>query len=172
MRIRRSERRDAIALSSFSCATEAWYEREVEFYIQGTISQQVEHGRHILLLEDDGELSAVAAHHEMSDPAGTGLVVSWLEVAAVSLEKQGTLLPDGLKLSAVLMNALISDAVSQPGRQPIAFAYVAEENARSRVVCTRAGLIEDQVRDMLYSATLGAQAPYLFLSGRFDARRP
>jgi hypothetical protein len=168
--IRLSQRQDEATLRSFTCASAAWYEREVETYIRTIIAPRVEESRRVLLVEDDEEIVAVAAHREANDPGGTGLVVSWLEVAAVRLDRQGTSLVSGTKLSATLMTALIADAIRQPGREPIVAAYVAEQNRRSRAVCARAGLVEDPPPDLLYSEALGADTSYIFVTGAFRLR--
>jgi hypothetical protein len=154
-------------MRSFACASGEWYEREVETYIQTIIAPQIEQGRRVLLVEDGDEIVAVAAHREANDPGGTGLVVSWLELAAVRLDRQGTSLVGGTKLSAMLMTALIADAIRQRGRQPIVAAYVAEANRRSRTICARADLVEDPPPELLYSEALGAVASYIFVSGTF-----
>ena len=124
-------------------------------------------GRRILLLEDGEQIVGVAAHRDMNDPGGQGFVVSWLEVAALAVERHGARLADGSKLSALLLNALLTDATAQPGRAPIVAAYVAEENRGGRRSCADAGLVEDPVREMLISQATDGPTPYVFASRRF-----
>jgi len=154
-------------LGRFPCSTGPWFEREVEDYIQTRVSAQVRQGRRVLLLEDGGELIGVGAHEAMPDPEGADFLISWLELVAIHRERQGTSLPTGERLATVLLTALMRDGLSDKNRQPFVAAYVAQENTRSRTLCSRVGLTEDPTPVMLFCPILGAEAPYVFLQGSF-----
>jgi hypothetical protein len=122
-----------------------WYEVEVEVFIHGTLADQVSRGFEALVVDDGGELIAVAVHEARPDPAGTGAQVTYLAVAAIRLDRQGSALEDGTRLSDALMGFVLADALAA-NRDPYVYALVAAENHRSRRMCERVGLTADSVR--------------------------
>jgi len=172
MRTRRTTRRDAAALRRFECASDTWYEREVEDYIRRNLAEAVANGRRVIVFDDETEIVALTEHHPEYDPSGSGLVISWLSVVAIRIDRQGSILPTGQRLSDSVLSALISDALMEPGRAPVVAAYVAAENIRSRRICGRAGLVEEPAPDMLFVPTLGESRPYILVSQKFTRIRP
>lgn len=115
--------------------------------------------------KEGDQIAAVASHDPASDPSGSGLMISWLTVAAVRRDFQGTRLPTGERLSDVLVATLIHDAL-RTERAPVLAGLVAEENVRSRMMCARAGLTEDPAREARLVG--GQRRIYVFVRGAFS----
>ena len=94
---------------------------------------------------------------------GETISVTRLEAAAVSLDRQGAVLPgeptdDGrpMTLGMYLMEALKDDAITRENRSPALYGVIAQENIRSLRLCTRVGLtIEFENPDPKYVRRLG-----------------
>ena len=158
VRARRTNRRDADVLRRFRCSTGPWYEAEVEQFIQTRLADRVASDFEAIVIDDDGDVIAVAAHEARPDPAGTGATVTYLVVAAVRLDRQGSRLEGGPRLSDALMKVVVADALASD-RDPYVYALVAADNSRSRRMCERLGLTADSVRP---------HPDYVFYSGRFE----
>jgi RimJ/RimL family protein N-acetyltransferase len=170
MHIRRTVRRDAVGLRRFKCAGESWFEREVQEFVNGPLAEQVARGRRALVIEDEGEVIAVADYEAAPDPSGNGLIVGWLKVAALREDRQGTSLQSGGRLSDVLMAALVASAAQASSDGKVA-GYVAHDNVRSRAMCARAGMVEDPESDVLTSLTLNGPAAYVMVYAEVLAHR-
>lgn len=155
---------DAAALSSFMCAGAPTYQRDVESFIQErafalAIAPRIAY--RLLVFYDDDRLVACAGHH----PEGLLLsedelvVGRRLHVVALSLDDQGRRLPDGRRVSDVVMETTIDDALRTEPTDVIT-AIVARENHRSIAMCERNGLRSQVVYDDLH----------VRLSGRFKKR--
>jgi hypothetical protein len=172
VRFVRTNRSHAAALRAFACAGDAWYEQEVERYVRGTLADAVAHGQRILALQVGSEIAAVASHDPVPDPGGSGLTISWLTVAAIRTDFQGTRLATGDRLPEVLVAALVHDAL-RTDRSPVLAGLVAEENVRSRRMCAKAGLMEDPLSRLASWRVGGASmSSSAVLSRGRPARRP
>lgn len=99
----------------------------------------------MLLVLDRGRLAGCIAHHlEALLLADRTLEVTRLSVCALSLADQGRRLDDRRRLSDVVMETLIADAVATRGTAVLT-AIVARDNLRSIRLCERNGL-RSQVR--------------------------
>jgi hypothetical protein len=141
-------------LRSFACSTGAWYEDEVERFVQTQLRGHYESGKAnadvaVIVLAAagvPGEILAVGAHELDPQVAEDGhhLEGTYLIVAAVRRDLQGREVDmepfeDGRPVSvgSLLMEALIDDL---PERSGVARAVVAADNARSLRLCERIGL--------------------------------
>ena len=146
-----------------------WYEEEVEQYVRGRLADEVARGKKVLALQEGDQIAAVASHDPAPDPSGSGLTISWLTVAAIRTDFQGSRLPTGERLSDVLVAALIHDAL-RTDRASVLAGLVAEDNVRSRQMCARAGLSEDPAREA--RLVDGQRRIYVFVRGVFATPRP
>jgi hypothetical protein len=150
---------DRELLAGMRCSTGAWFEDDVETFIQARLADyhdwRAPHTDHTIVgleLADHG-LIAVGSHEEQFVRDSGELVTStYLECAAVSTNLQGALLPeveplddDGrpVTLGRYLLEVLLSDISERP-RAPIVRAVVARENARSLRLCARIGLTDER----------------------------
>lgn len=151
---RRVRQGDWDLLRSFACSTGAWYEDEVERFVQTQLRGHYELGKAhadvaVIVLasaEDPGEILAVGAHELDPQVAEDGqhLEGTYLIVAAVRRDLQGVEVDmepfeDGHPVSVgrLLMETLIEDL---PERSGVVRAVVAADNARSLRLCERVGL--------------------------------
>ncbi len=134
---------DERSLAEFRCSHGAWYEDEVEAYINNELIKLVGNhaADHRLLLVLEGEnLIGCAAHHldafRMANDDLQWLVR--LQVMALGLEHQGRRLPDGSRLCDGVFRALANDAMRSHEGMPLT-ALVATENYRSLAMLERNG---------------------------------
>lgn len=141
---------DEDLLSAFRCSTGPWYEEEVENYIRSHAFREAvarPTNYRLLVVLDEGRLVACAAHHPegLLRPDSTLILGQRLQLAAISVTDQGRSFGDGSKLSDLLMEIAIRDALDQPWGAGVVTGLVARDNLRSAAVCERAGL-RSQVR--------------------------
>jgi hypothetical protein len=150
---------DRDLLAGMRCSTGAWFEDDVEVFVQTRLAdyhdwRRPHTGHTIIGLEiDDLGLIAVGSHEEEFVRDGHELVkASYLECAAVALDYQGALLPgvepldpDGrpATLGRYLLEVLLFD-IAELERVPIIRAVVARENTRSLRLCDRVGLVDER----------------------------
>ena len=150
---------DRELLAGMRCSTGAWFEDDVETFIQTRLADYHDwrqpHTDHTIVgleLADHG-LIAVGSHEaEFVRDSGELVTSTYLECAAVSTNLQGAVLPeveplddDGrpVTLGRYLLAVLLSDISERP-RGPIVRAVVARENARSLRLCARIGLTDER----------------------------
>lgn len=150
---------DRELLAGMRCSTGAWFEDDVETFIQARLVDYHDWRRpytdHTIVgleLADHG-LVAVGSHEaEFVRDSGELVTATYLECAAVSTELQGAVLAeveplddDGrpVTLGRYLLEVLLSD-ISERQRVPIVLAVVARENARSLRLCARIGLTDER----------------------------
>jgi hypothetical protein len=145
-------------LRSFVCSTGAWYEDDVERFVQKRLRGHCEWRKahadiSVIVLaaaEDLDDILAVGAHE--LDPQvtedGQHLEGTYLIVAAVRRDLQGREVDvesfeDGRPVSVgrLLMESLIDDLPERPG---VVRAVVARDNARSLRLCGRIGLRDER----------------------------
>lgn len=146
-------------LAGMQCSTGAWFEDDVETFIQTRLADYHDwrqpHTDHTVVgleLVDHG-LIAVGSHEaEFVLDSGELVTSTYLECAAVSANLQGALLPEvepfdadgrAVTLGRYLLEVLLSD-ISERQRAPIVRAVVAHENTRSLRLCTRIGLTDER----------------------------
>jgi len=145
-------------LTSFACSTGAWYEDDVEHFVQRRLRGHYESRKaHIdisiivlVAADDPDDILAVGAHElddQVSDD-GRYLEGSYLIVGAVRRDVQGRKLDvepfaDGrpATVGRLLMETLIDDLPDRPG---VVRAVVARDNARGQRLCKRIGLLEER----------------------------
>ncbi len=145
-------------LKSFACSTGAWYEEDVERFVQTRLRGHYEWRRArtdisvvvLVAAGDPRDILAVGAHeldHQITDD-GQPLEGSYLIVGAVRRDLQGREVDvepfeDGRSVSVgrLLMETLIDDLPERPGAVR---AVVARDNARSLRLCERIGLREER----------------------------
>lgn len=134
---------DEFSLAEFCCSRGAWYEDEVEAYINKELIKLVSNhaADHRLLLVMEGEdVIGCAAHHLDAFRMGNE-DLQWLvrlQVMALDLEHQGHRLPDGSRLCDAVFQALANDAMCRHEGMPLT-ALVANENYRSLAMLERNG---------------------------------
>lgn len=139
-----AEPSDAPLLRAFRCSTGAWYEDEVEEFLQrhalAYARQREDLDHRLLLVETEREgLVAVGAHELAVFRRGHDrLSGSYLVVGAIALPHQGARLDDGTRLSDFLLDAVLGDA-RRFDRGSVVRARVARENARSLALLRRNG---------------------------------
>jgi hypothetical protein len=146
---------DRELLAGVRCSTGAWFEDEVETFIQTRLADYHDwrrpHTDHTIIgleLADLG-LVAVGSHEsEFTRDGGQVVTSTYLECAAVRTDLQGAVLTEveplddagrPVTLGRYLLEVLMSD-ISQRDRVPIVRAVVARDNARSLRLCARIGL--------------------------------
>ncbi len=145
-------------LAGMRCSTGAWFENEVETFIQTTLAdyhdwRRPHTGHTIVGLElDDLGLIAVGSHEaEFIRDGGEVMTSTYLECAAVRTGLQGAVLAEvdsldddrPVTLGRYMLEALLSD-IADLERAPIVRAVVARENTRSLRLCTRIGLTDER----------------------------
>jgi hypothetical protein len=140
------------------CSTGAWFENDVETFIQTTLADYHDwrraHTDHTIVgLElDDLGLIAVGSHEaEFVRDAGQVATSTYLECAAVRTDLQGAVLSEvepldddrPVTLGRYILEALLSD-IAERARAPIVRAVVARENTRSLRLCSRIGLTDER----------------------------
>jgi len=150
---------DRELLAGMRCSVGAWFEDDVETFIQARLADYHDwrrpHTDHAIVgleLADHG-LVAVGSHEsDLLRDSGELVTSTYLECAAVSADLRGSLLAkveplddDGrpVTLGRYLLEVLLSD-ISERRRVPIVRAVVARENARSLRLCTRIGLTDER----------------------------
>ena len=149
---------DRELLAGMRCSTGAWFEDDVETFIQTRLADYHDwrrpHTDHTIVgLElDDLGLIAVGSHEAEFVRDGGQLVTStYLECAAVRTDLQGAVLTEvdpldddrPVTLGRYLLEALLSD-IAERERAPIVRAVVARENTRSLRLCARIGLTDER----------------------------
>lgn len=150
---------DRELLAGLRCSTSAWFEDDVQAFIQTRLADYHDWRRPhtdptIVGLElDDLGLIAVGSHEaEFVRDGGQVVTSTYLECAAVSTNLQGALLAevepldeDGrpVTLGRYLLEVLLSDIYDRQ-RAPIIRAVVARENTRSLRLCARIGLTDER----------------------------
>jgi hypothetical protein len=150
---------DRDLLAEMRCSTGAWFEDDVEAFVQTRLAdyhnwRQPHTGHTIIGLElDDVGLVAVGSHEDDFLRDGREVIsASYLECAAVALDYQGALLPGvepldpdrrPVTLGRHLLEVLLSD-IAELERVPIVRAVVARDNTRSLRLCDRIGLIYER----------------------------
>jgi hypothetical protein len=145
-------------LRSFSCSNGAWYEDDVEHFVQTRLRGHYESRKaHIdisvivlVAAEDPDDILAVGAH-ELDDQItedGRYIEGSYLIVGAVRRDIQGRELDvepfddeRPVTLGRMLMETLIDDLPDRPG---VVRAVVAKDNARGLRLCERVGLLHER----------------------------
>lgn len=161
---------DGDLLTGFRCSNGAWYEQQVERYIQThalgrALSEPP--GYRLLLAFNEGRLLGCMAHQQellfeggdFGNEGGRLIRSVRLHLFAIALDVQGRKLSDGRRLSDALMATLIFDAIITQ-EQDVLTAVVALDNIRSIVLCERHGLRSQTQCD----------AWHVRLSGRFTLR--
>jgi hypothetical protein len=167
---RRAAEVDAPDLETFSCSRGAIHEAEVEQFIRRqalTRALAVDTQYRLYVTLEGDRIVAVAGHHPelllvaTDDTAhtfrATGL--TRLHVLALSLRDQGNVCSDGRRISDLVMDSLIREALVS-NETGMLTAVVAKENLRSLTLLERHGLKSQVEYDALH----------LRLSARF--RRP
>jgi hypothetical protein len=148
--VRPAREDDGPALEAFRCASGPDYEQDVEDFIhrealQLALSQSPDEDYRLLLVLDRGRLAGCIAHHlEALLLAESTLEVTRLGLCALALTDQGRRLDGGRRLSDLVMETLIADAVKTRGTAVLT-AIVARDNLRSIRLCERSGL-RSQIR--------------------------
>jgi hypothetical protein len=96
--------------------------------------------RLLLVCEEERLVACVAHLPELYLHADPLLIGTRLDVLALSTTDQGRRLRDGRRLSDVVMQTLIHDALQTRPHATILTAIVAMENLRSLTLCERNGL--------------------------------
>jgi hypothetical protein len=145
-------------LAGMRCSAGAWFENDVETFIQTRLADYHDwrqtHSHHTIVgLEfDDLGLVAVGSHEaEFVRDRGQVVTSTYLECAAVRTDLQGAILTeveplDGerpVTLGRYILEALLSD-IAEHERAPIVRAVVARENTRSLRLCARVGLTDER----------------------------
>jgi GNAT superfamily N-acetyltransferase len=156
--LRSARRSDGKLLSSFSCAELGVpWEAEVEEFIQNQLYDwffdplaKDQDPRLLLLLDRRSkELVGLAAHERSYLRYGDQepFAATKLEVLAVARAWQGKSFASGVRVSDVLMSAVMADVNQRvPPRHARIFAVVHEQNVRSIAVCQRHGLTAELSR--------------------------
>jgi hypothetical protein len=161
---------DEVLLSSFRCSRGLWFEDEVQAFVRHhalrlALDEQSDY--RLLLVMDGDRLAACFAHHPeglMTESGGAGTAVrvifaTRLHLLALSIEDQGRRLDDGRRLSDLIMESLVVDAMDRE-MAVVLTAVVARGNLRSLSLCQRHGLRSQVAYD----------ARHVRLSGRFTSR--
>ncbi len=152
------------------CSTGAWFEDDVETFIQTTLADYHDwrraHTDHTIVgLELDGPGLIAVGSHEAEFVRDVGQVVTstHLECAAVRTDLQGAVLTEvdpidddrPVTLGRYILEALLAD-IAERERAPIVRAVVARENTRSLRLCARIGLTDERDdRDERFVQRLG-----------------
>jgi hypothetical protein len=145
-------------LTSFACSTGAWYEDDVERFVQRRLRGHYESRKthidiSVIVLataNDPDDILAVGAHELDDQVTDDGLYLegSYLIVGAVGRDVQGRELDvepfdDGrpVTVGLLLMETLIDDLPERPGAVR---AVVARDNARGLRLCERVGLLKER----------------------------
>lgn len=164
---RPAEERDRDPLSEFRCSRGTIHETEVQQFIRGAaLDHALIEGtsyRLLVVLEDE-RLIGVAAHHPelllvatSREGEFTGTTATRLQVMALSLDRQGHHLRDGRRLSDLVMQMLIHEAIASRDSAVLS-AIVAQANVRSIALCERNGL----------TSQIQYDARHIRLTGRFS----
>ena len=129
-RARRTQSSDAAALRQFTCSTGIWYENEVQRFIRGSLANRVARGFGAWVVEEDGEVVAVAAHEGRPHPGDSSRVITHIMCVAARVDPASTPLAEGARLSQ-LVRAMATD-VRTSGRAPLWYSMVAVDNVRMR----------------------------------------
>jgi hypothetical protein len=134
---------DARALAELRCSRGAWYENEVEAYVNNEMPKLLSHeamfNRQLLVMEGDNVIGCCG--HQLDALRMDGekdVFLARLAVMAFDLRHRGRELADGGRLSDAVFKALASDAVKgHPGKALT--AVVAGDNYRSLAMLERNG---------------------------------
>lgn len=165
------EERDGPILAAFSCSRGAVYEGEAEQFIRSKAFAHAlaENTEYRLYVTFEGErLVAVTGHHpEVALVATEDLhtfratPMTRLQVVALSLRDQGRACSDGRRISDLVMDCLVSEALG--GREiALLTTVVARDNLRSITLMERHGLKSQIAYDSLH----------VRLSARFQRAAP
>jgi hypothetical protein len=153
---------DVEALADFACSRGAWYEDEVEEFIQErALSWALAPGpraryRRLLLFESEG-LVAVGGFgpRVFEDALGDIVDGTELQVLALEHEARGTILEDGRRLSDACMATLVQEASRERGTNAMS-GIAAKDHTRSIELCSDHGLTKRQpVGDSRYIRMVG-----------------
>jgi hypothetical protein len=132
---------DARALTDLRCSRGAWYEDEVETYVNNEMPKLLGHdaasNRQLLVMEGD-DLIGCCGHQvdAFNTRSENDVWLTRLSVMAFDLEHRGRELADGSRLSDVVFKALAGDAMRLHPRLPLT-AVVAGGNHRSLAMLER-----------------------------------
>lgn len=158
-------------LADFSCSTGAWFENDVETFIQTRLIDyhdwRAQHTSHTIIgleLEHLGLIGVASHEQDLLRDRDHILSGTYLECAAVDLDHQGAVLPDvepldsdrrPVTIGRYLLEVTLSDIASLE-RTPIVRAVIARENTRSLRLCDRIGLrIQQDDPDQRFVQRLG-----------------
>jgi hypothetical protein len=154
---------DAALLERFECSCGAPYEEEVQQYIRSSALRDAagaDSPVSLMLTFHRDRLVGIAGYSVeflLAGPRGpldkppplheiTGMDATRLWVLALSREAQGRKLRDGRRLSTLVMDTLIAEAMGGRDRGLLT-AIVARENLRSLALCERSGLRSQTMHD-------------------------
>jgi hypothetical protein len=159
-----AEEQDDERLNSFECSTGSPFEDEVQTFIRTralSLALADGEGYELLLFHDDDRLIGVAGHHPEiliagtpGNPEGRAYEAVRLSVLALGLADQGRVLHDGRRLSDLVMETLIAEAIG--GRSSVLVSgVVARANHRSIALCERHKLRSQTQYDSLHLRVSG-----------------
>lgn len=142
--LRVAEASDADSIDAFRCSTGRWYEEEVEDYVRSralSLALDTPTNFRLLLAFEEDRLIGCCAHRLEGLMRGDGhlLLAVRLQLMAIATGDQGRVLDNGERLSDLLMQSILSDALSTQGTGVLT-AIVARDNLRSLALCERHGL--------------------------------
>jgi ribosomal protein S18 acetylase RimI-like enzyme len=141
--VREATEEDTAALTSFTCSTGLWFEREVEDFVRWHALRAADSDNFRLLVAVEGErvVATLAHHHPELLPTADAAhrIGTRLHHLAIAITDQGRRLPDRRRLSDALMQTLIADAIDT-WTTGVLTAIVAVDNDRSLAMCDRNGL--------------------------------
>ncbi len=165
---REVQERDRRRLEQFRCSRGAWYEDEVEDFVnQKAIARALAvatpYRLYVVLAGE--RLIAVAGHHPEllmvaagSDASGTptfeGRMAERLHVLALSVDHHRSRLSDGTRCSDFVMDRLIEKALRERTKVVLT-GLVARDNHASLVLCERKGLTSQIEHDDRYLRVSG-----------------
>ncbi len=151
---RTAEKGDADALRKFNCSRGAWYEDEVEDYInryapklvKGTLRET-----RVLLALDSERIVACAAHHIDPTAVVDGPIMELIRIHffALGLDYQERELRSGQRISDAVLSAVVADARDSYDTDAFT-AIVARDNLRSLSFLERNGRWSQTVYDNLH----------------------
>jgi hypothetical protein len=134
---------DRHSLANLRCSRGAWFEDEVEAYVNielvKLVGSTAAFHRSLLVIEGDRVIGCAAHHLDSFKMYGGDF--QWavrLQVMALDLKNQGRRLPDGSRLCDGVFKALATDALHEHEGMPLT-AIVANENYRSLAMLERNG---------------------------------
>jgi hypothetical protein len=174
--VRAVRNEDLTALAGFSCSSGTEWEEEVEEQIRGPLPHRYlgwvgsdADPRMLVVLAQDGDILAVAAHHVEAKVVGVpggvqDIRPTYLEVLAVSLRARRTVVDIGqdpaLTFGEFTYDVTMTDIRNRTGRDPLIFGRVNWEHVISLAFCDRVGLSTELVNeDPTYVQRWGDVAP-------------